>query len=669
VEEVEAFFAGGIHDARSAAMVGAMAAPLAERGAGVGVLMGSSYLFTKEAVAGGAILPGFQRAALDCEQTVLLETAPGHATRCVGSDYVDAFERERARLEASGLSAQEVWAELEQLNLGRLRIASKGLRRAGNDVVTVDEDEQRREGMFMIGQTATLRHEVTTVAELHDEVSAGSSARLRSLARPAPARTRPAAPLDIAIVGMASVFPGAEDESEYWANLVAGTNAVTEVPPERWDPAIYYDEDAVRVGAGRRSPSKWGGFLPDIPFDALEYGIPPASLAAIEPAQLLSLEVAARALADAGYAEREFDRSRTSVVFGAEGGTDLSSAYGFRALFQTYVGELPESLDEHLPALTEDSFPGLLTNVIAGRIANRLDLGGTNYTVDAACASALAAMDTATKELVAGTSDFVLCGGTDLHNGINDYLLFSSVHALSPTGQCRTFDAEADGITLGEGVACVALKRLADAERDGDRIYAVLKGMAGSSDGRHLGLTAPRKEGQRSALDRAYTQAGVSPADVGLIEAHGTGTVVGDRTELATLTEVFSEAGAEAGATSLGSVKSLIGHTKCAAGIAGLIKATESVYRGVRPPTRNITRPNEYHDAATSPFRFDDASRPWPAERRIAGVSAFGFGGTNFHAVVESYDGAPVPEHGHDRWPAELFVFRGADLDEAERAG
>ena len=241
-----------------------------------------------------------------------------------------------------------------------------------------------------------------------------------------------------------------------------------------------------------------------MPFDALAYGIPPSSLAAIEPVQLLSPEVASRALADAGYATRPFDRSRASAVFGAEGGTDLAAAYTLRALAPSYFGDLPPELDQHLPALTEDSFPGVLANVIAGRIANRLDLGGVNYTVDAACASSLAALDVACKELVQEGATWS-CGGADLHNGINDYLLFASVHALSPTGQCRTFDAAADGIALGEGVACVVLKRLADAERDGDRIYAVVKGVAGSSDGRSLGLTAPRRQGQQRALERAPT--------------------------------------------------------------------------------------------------------------------------------------------------------------------
>ena len=173
---------------------------------------------------------------------------------------------------------------------------------------------------------------------------------------------------------MACRYPGADDLAGYWANIVAGTDSVTEVPADRWDTAAYHDPDPAR--AGERTPSRWGGFLPPAPFDALAHGIAPASLGSIEPVQLLALDIAARALADAGYAgERHFDRSRTSVVFGAEAGTDLAGAYGFRALHPGYLGELPPELDAQLPRLTEDSFPGVLANVIAGRVANRLDLG------------------------------------------------------------------------------------------------------------------------------------------------------------------------------------------------------------------------------------------------------------------------------------------------------
>ncbi|MFI0959996.1 SDR family NAD(P)-dependent oxidoreductase [Streptomyces sp. NPDC021080] len=696
-EALEVFFAGGVHDERSAAMVAALAAPLTSRGAAVGVLLGTAYLFTEEAVARGAIQPLFQRQVRAAERTTLLETAPGHATRCVPSPFTEGYREHEGRLRSAGVADRRIWEELERLNIGRLRLASKGVERDDDGALrSVDEDRQLGDGMFMAGEVAVLRSATTTVAALHRAVTSGAAGFLAERApglrdrlgeRPAGSGTREPvapAPLDIAVVGMACMFPQAPDLPTFWANVVGGRDAVGEVPPERWDPAVHYgqgDDGAPSSGAAPSDgalpsstavPSKWGGFLPRIPFDPLRYGIPPASLGSIEPVQLLSLEAARRALEDAGYGDggREFDRSRTSVVFGAEAGSDLSNAATLRAVLPSYHGRVPEGLDGQLPRLTEDSFPGMLANVISGRIANRLDLGGANFTVDAACASSLAAVDVACKELVGNTSDVVLCGGADLHNGINDYVLFSSVHALSPTGRSRSFDGSADGIALGEGVACVVLKRLADAERDGDRVYGVIKGLGSSSDGRSRGLTAPRPEGQRSALERAYRNAGVSPADVGLVEAHGTGTVVGDRTELTVLGEVFGEAGAEPGSCALGSVKSQIGHTKCAAGLAGLIKAVLALYTGVRPPTLHLERPNAAWDEGSSPFVFHTRARPWaaPAPQRFAGVSAFGFGGTNFHVVLGAYADGTAPVQTLDVWPAELFVFRGRDVAAAHRA-
>ncbi|MGH3432846.1 MAG: acyltransferase domain-containing protein, partial [Thermocrispum sp.] len=261
-------------------------------------------------------------------------------------------------------------------------------------------------------------------------------------------------------------------------------------------------------------------------------------------------------------------------------------------------------------------------------------------------------------------------GGADTHDSVEDFLLFGSVGALSPSGRCKPFDSSADGIALSEGVACVALKRLADAERDGDRIYAVIKGVGGGSDGKALGLTAPRPQGQRRALERAYAAAGVSPTEVGLVEAHGTGTVLGDRTELETITAVYTEAGVEPGSVVLGSVKSQIGHTKCAAGLAGLIKVALALHTGVRPPTKWIESPNPAWDAETSPFVFQSAPVPWaaPPVERVAAVSAFGFGGTNFHVLLTGHSGSAVNRHGMGSWPAELLLFRGTDTDAAHRS-
>ncbi|TAJ54672.1 MAG: SDR family NAD(P)-dependent oxidoreductase [Nevskiaceae bacterium] len=661
-ESLHILFAGGIHDERSAAMVATLAAPLAARGAKIGVLMGTAYIATVEAVRDGAVLEGFQQKALSGAETALVETAPGHAIRCLPSGFMDLFAREKARLHEEGVDTKEAWKALEGLTVGRLRIATKGVDYVDGVLSPVDVAVQEAEGMYMIGQVIAMKRAATTVAALHAQVTRGASAYLAQVQAPQPQRAANAEP--VAVVGMACIYPGSPDLETYWANILEGRDLVTEVPAERWSVAQYYrGADA----PNDKSVSKWGGFISDTPFDPLQFGIPPASLAAIEPVQLLSLEVAKQALKDAGYASKWYDREKTSVIFGAEAGMDLGNQYNFRNLFPQYCGELPKELAEALPSLTEDSFPGMLVNVISGRIANRLGLGGVNYAVTAACGSSLTAIELGVKELRFGSSDTVLAGGADFHNGIADFLMFSSVGALSAKGRCRSFDNEADGIALGEGVGVVVLKRLADAERDGDRIYAVIDGVAGSSDGKGLGLTAPRKEGQKRALERTYWQAGVLPGEVGLVEAHGTGTVVGDRTELKTLTEVYLASGAVPGQANLGSVKSQIGHTKCAAGIAGLIKVAKALHHRVLPPTGQVTSPNAAWKRDSSPFQLNRQPAPWLPRAALArgAVSAFGFGGANFHAVLSAY-----PAHqsavGAAALPAELFAVRGGSRAEAE---
>ena len=272
--------------------------------------------------------------------------------------------------------------------------------------------------------------------------------------------------------------------------------------------------------------------------------------------------------------------------------------------------ELMDKCRPLMPEWTEDSFPGILMNVAVGRIANRFNLGGPNYAIDAACGSSLAAVYACVRELQVGTSDVAIALGADTVQTPYAYMAFSKTHALSPKGRCRPFDAAADGIVLSEGVGAVILKRLADAERDGDRIYGVIKGMGASSDGRDKGLTAPRLEGQLRALRRAYAQAGVSPGQVGLIEAHGTGTVVGDQTEAQALIQLMREAEAGPQSCAVGSVKSMIGHTKCAAGIAGLIKTTLALHHRVLPPTL-VETPNPKGDFEEGVLYLNTEPRPW----------------------------------------------------------
>jgi acyl transferase domain-containing protein/NAD(P)H-dependent flavin oxidoreductase YrpB (nitropropane dioxygenase family) len=676
--DLHLLFAGGIHDARSAAAVAALAAPLAERGVRAGVLVGTGYLFTTEAVTTGAIVPGFQEEAIRCGTTVLLETGPGHEVRVSPTPFAERFEAERQRLLAEGRKAEEIRLALESLNAGRLRVAAKGTDRsegAGSPLVTVAEPDQVRRGLYMVGQAATLRERITSIAALHHEISAGGAARLDAIETRAVRveQSSRARPSDVAIIGLAAIVPGAGDVRTFWENTLRGHDAITEVPADRWDWRLYFDPDPK---ATDKITSKWGGFVPEIPFDPLRYGMPPASLPSIEPLHLLTLEAVRAALDDAGYRNRPFPRDRTAVVLGAGGGAaQLAMGYAFRSylpLLDTVIPgagtEAQERLAGLLPEWTEDSFPGILLNVAAGRVANRFDLGGTNYTVDAACGSSLAATAAAVRELEAGTSDVVILGGVDTVQNPFTYLAFSKTHAFSARGRCRPFDAGADGIVISEAVCIVVLKRRTDAERDGDKIYAVIQGLGGSSDGRAMGLTAPRPDGQVRALQRAYGRAGITPDTIGYVEAHGTGTAVGDLSELTALSEVFGAAGSARGGCALGSVKSSIGHTKCAAGLAGLINAALALHHKVLPPTIGVAAPNPRFDFATSPFHISTRLRPWlhtaADHPRRAGVSAFGFGGTNFHAVLEAYEGDPraAATAPWRDWPAELLVWRGADV-------
>ncbi|GAB3888594.1 hypothetical protein GCM10029964_056540 [Kibdelosporangium lantanae] len=319
------------------------------------------------------------------------------------------------------------------------------------------------------------------------------------------------------------------------------------------------------------------------------------------------------------------------------------------------VEETRHGMASVLPAITEDTMPGELSNILAGRVANLFDLRGPSYVTDAACASGLAAMAAAVEGLVNHEYDYVLTGGIDRNMGVAAFVKFCKIGALSATGT-RPYGEGADGFVMGEGGTLFLLKRLADAERDGDRVYAVLLGMGGSSDGRGKGITAPNPVGQRLAVRRAWELAGVDPLTCSLIEGHGTSTAVGDVAEVAALADVF--AGAPAGSIPLGSVKSNIGHLKAAAGTAGVFKAVMALHHKVLPATLHAEHPNPDIDFGHSPFRVNTEQRPWdtpaPGVRR-AGVSAFGFGGTNFHAVLEEY----VPGRHRDPRPRS---FAGAGV-------
>src|SRR5215470_7686859 len=392
----------------------------------------------------------------------------------------------------------------------------------------------------------------------------------------------------IAIVGVGAVLPDAPNAVTFWDNIKKGRYSITDVTPDRWDAKDYYDPDPK---APDKTYSKIGGWVRDVVWDPVKWRlpIPPRVVDAMDGTQRWAIAATREALEDYGYPNRPLDFDRTAVILGnamagekhyltsmrvffPEYARELNGIPGFASLPEAQrsqiVKELRERMGKNLPTVTEDSMPGELANCIAGRIANLYNFHGPNYVCDAACASAMAAITAAIEGLVQNNYDVVVTGGIDRNMGAPTFVKFCKIGALSATGT-RPFADGADGFVMGEGAAVFLLKRLADAERDGDKIYAVLRAMGGSSDGKGKGITAPNPAGQKFAIERAGKYAGLSPATLGLLEGHGTSTKVGDVVEAESMAGILKGYNLPKGSIAMGSVKSNIGHLKGAAGAAG----------------------------------------------------------------------------------------------------
>jgi acyl transferase domain-containing protein/phosphopantetheinyl transferase (holo-ACP synthase) len=461
-------------------------------------------------------------------------------------------------------------------------------------------------------------------------------------------------PLEIAIVGMACRFPGARDLASYWQNIVEGRESTSEVPADRWNPEVFFDPEST---ANDRVACRRGGYLDaPITFDPASHGIMPNAVDGGEPEQFLILDTARAALLDAGLAEDAIDGSRVEVIVGRGhyfNRGNLTRLQHGRIVAQTLsvleslhpewteADRLAVRLDlkASLPPFGPATVPGQLTNATAGRVANRLDLSGASYVVDAASASSLVALNLAARSLVERRSDLALVGGVYLEADVDFALVFRQLGAMSKTGRSRPFASDADGMLSGEGVGVVALKRRADAERDGDRIYAVLQGLGISSDGRGPGLASPSARGHARAIRRAYRSSRIDPATVDLIEGHGLGLPAADRAELRALRAVFPPT--KPGRRTLGAVSELIGHAMPAAGMAGLIKTALTLHHRLIPPTLNLGRPHPLIDRDDSPVSLNPKARPWvhgdASTPRRAGVNSFGFAGINAHAILEEH--------------------------------
>ncbi len=477
----------------------------------------------------------------------------------------------------------------------------------------------------------------------------------------------------VAVVGVGAVLPDAPNADAYWENLTQGRYSISEVSPDRWDPALYFDPDPK---APDKTYSTIGGWVRDVDWSPLEWRlpIPPKVSDAMDRTQKWSIVASREALLDYGYPDRPLDADRTAVVLGNAMAGDMHYLTSMRAYFPEYADELTRApsfaalpadaqaaivedfhagVRNRFPNITEDTMPGELGNIIAGRVANLFNFHGPNFVVDAACASALAAIDAAIEGLENGDYDAVITGGVDANMGVPSFIKFCKIGALSATGT-RPYHDGADGFVMGEGAAVILLKRLEDAERDGDHIYAVIRGLGGSSDGKGKGITAPNPVGQEFAVARAWKNAGITPTSATYIEGHGTSTRVGDVVEVESLSRVFAGLGLAPGSIPLGSVKSNIGHLKSSAGAAGMLKAIKALDQKLIPPSLGGTEGNPNIDFSKSPLYINRALAEWkaaPGQVRSAGVSAFGFGGTNFHVVLEEYIPGRLQVNGDQTFP------------------
>lgn len=529
----------------------------------------------------------------------------------------------------------------------------------------------------------------------------------------------------IAIVGMSCLFPMAPGLAPFFGNILAGRDCLREPNEHEWETIKYQNpsgSDFKKIYCVR------GGFVTELAdFDPLKYGVMPRAVKGADPDQFLALRVAVEAMADAGYKDLPTAIDKGEVILGR------TSAPGQGAMTMIQTGQtvdqmlalvkklhpeishddirhLAELLHGSLPPTNSDTVPGVMPNLLAGRIAQRLGFKGRNLLLDAACASSLIAVETAVRDLRIGACDVALAGGIHINSFACFYQMFCSLTALSPSQEIRPFDQGADGTILGEGIGAVVLKRYSDALENNDRIYAIIRGVGSSSDGHGTSLLAPSHEGESLAIRRALEDAQVSAKTIGLLEAHGTGTPAGDAAELQAIKDTYgaSEPGKEgdseigsapnsSGWIALGSVKSQIGHTQAASGMAGLIKTALSLYHRVLPPTLNVMAESKSADWTSHPCHISTQTRPWihpkvhpsvedsagsqiadgsnsvrlhsaltpglktTVEPRRAAVSAFGFGGVNAHIILEEHDDKDESKRPAliKEWETELVVFSG----------
>uniref|UniRef100_UPI002456C9EC SDR family NAD(P)-dependent oxidoreductase n=1 Tax=Nocardia abscessus TaxID=120957 RepID=UPI002456C9EC len=564
------------------------------------------------------------QAAVGAERLAAVSASPQPGS-------VPALEAELVAIVADGLGVarSEVRAELPLSEYGvdsilAVKIIDRVNARYGlalRPTVVFDHPSVRLLSAHMAekGATATSASSARVPARTSPITGASTPGTRTDAAQAARPSERPAS-VDIAIIGMSGQFPGAANLEQFWGNLAAGRDTVTEVPASRWPIADHFRPGPATPG---KTYSKWGGFLDGVAeFDPAFFDLVPAEADYMDPQQRLFLEHSWLALEDAAIDPKSLRRSRCGVFAGSPG-SDYANLLRSRAT-----------------AGSHHMFTGNSPAILPARVAYHLDLTGPCLGLDTACSSALVALHQACRSLASGESELALAGGVAVFVTPEYHLLASSMGMLSPRGRCASFADDADGFVIAEGVGVVVLKPLAAAQRDGDPIHGVIRGIGINHDGRTNGITAPSVRAQTELELAVYRDGGIDPSTIGYVETHGTGTRLGDPIEIEALTAAFRRYTGAVGTVPVGSVKSNIGHASHAAGMASLFKVLLAMRAGQLPPSLHVAAVNPLLGLDESPFFVNTELRPWTGTPHRAAISSFGFSGTNAHLVV---DGAPEP--------------------------
>jgi len=654
-------FAGGITTSFSSLFISGMTAFLAARGAKIGLQVGTAYLFSRELVETEAVHKQYQDILIEMDETVVIGKTLGLASRTAPTPFARMMTDHEARMVKQKLPLKDRKRSFEKRNIGSLLIGSKGFmpdfKNPGQENYTWYKGKDHREkGNFLTGDSLAFFREPVDIKAIHDAYFTGKAELFRNLNR-LEIFSSPANKIrdEIAVVGMGCTLPDADTPQELWENILKKHYAISPMPGSRMDRELYYDTNPK---AEDKTYTDLAGHVTGFEFEAERFGYEGDKARRLSRSQQMVLQTAYKAVESAGLLDETDtmiceDPKRTAVIIATclsnELGNDLQLKYWYPELvsmmektpaFQNLDDAQKAAAIEALRKGIEGDNPGydpvhgILLNIEASRIAKHLGIRGTNYIVDAACASSMTAIEAGCGELLNGDHDQVIVGGVNTHLAPESFIGFAKMGTLSAKGSWP-FDQRADGFVLGEGSAIFVLKRMKDAIRDNNKIFGVINGIGSSSDGKGKAIAAPNPKGQVLSLERCFEAArpGIRPEDVGFIEAHGTSTIVGDQAELGTLDTLYHNSGA-----GISSIKSQIGHLLGCAGAAGMLKALLAVDHGILPPNGQFESLSPKHDLANSSLFVVKDAQPWdPGEgkTRRAAVSSYGFGGINYHAVVE----------------------------------